>query len=498
MRKKYLSALNLSILFTLCLAFIGCNNTWTLEKATVTGYTNAGLNDSSDDMVRLSDNDYNEICAIFDKDSVLESNSRWESVKSIICENFGEEKIKRVDKTQWLGEPKPLAIDVYLDNTSSMKGYINHSHENNTTFVNVFNAIDDFHYWCGDKGAIRTVEVRSFYTQQNMVEKRDEIIEMNWVELKNQLNHDYRKTKFTDSYVLDVFLDSIATRMNSDTEHRHLSFFITDGIPSGKNGEVTIGGTWNIDERQELKRRIRDIAKRLVDNDKAVSIYQFNGDFYDGRYWFHDNSSKLISTPITRPFYVIVMGDSDMTELFKKALEKGLEHFRPEQNRQMHFNKAVENLYILVKCDNQIANESNEGDYELDADGKESVNVSISIPLGALPFSMHDSETLGKAITLKIEDVQRDVRPMIKDDQVIFENIKLEKMFNHIEIDVKNIIPQWAIDINVPNDKNINWDFKGTFNFIVLAEGLKEGFSGNEDYVFDTIRKTIKINNLKQ
>ena len=63
---------------------------------------------------------------------------------------------------------------------------------------------------------------------------------------------------------------------------------------------------------------------------------------------------------------------------------------------------------------------------------------------------------------------------------------------------MKNIIPQWAIDINVPNDKNINWDFKGTFNFIVLAEGLKEGFSGNEDYVFDTIRKTIKINNLKQ
>lgn len=492
-----LMALNLSILFALCFVFIGC--TWTLDKAIVTGYTNAGLDDSSDDIVRLSDNDYNEICAKFDEDTVLyhESNTRWEYIERIIIENFGEEKIKRVDKTQWLGGPKPLAIDVYLDNTSSMKGYINHDHENNKTFVNVFHAIDDFRFRCSEQ-EIATDTIRGYYTQRNKSTKSDEIVYFAWSTMKNQLDQN-RINAFTDSYQLDNFLDHIVSRMETDFDYRHLSFFITDGIPSGFNEEVT-GTKWNLNQTDELKNRIRTIAKRMSKNNFGISIYQFDGHFYNGKYWYYDNDSKDVTerNKMVRPFYVIVLGNIEVVDLFKTEVKKHLKLFEPKNNNQLHFANAVEEVSMQVRCDGQIANESNEGDFELDADGKEFVNVSISIPIGALPFSMHDSETLGKAITLKIEGVQRDATPKIKDDQVVFENIKMQKMFNHIEIDVKNIIPQWAIDINVPDDKAQNWDYKGTFNFIVLAEGLKEGFSGNEDYVFDKIKETIKINNLKQ
>lgn len=500
--EKYLRALNFLTLLTLCLVFIGCSGTvWYLEKAIVTGYTNAGIEDSSEDVVRLSDADYNEICALFesDIDSIYyrEAINRWNHIEQILSDKFGPEKTKRADKTQWLGDPKPLAIDVYLDNTSSMEGYINHDHENNKTFVNVFHAIDNFQYRCSEQ-KIATDTIRGYYTQRNKSTKSDEIVFFKWNTMKNQLDQN-RINAFTDSYQLDNFLDHIVSRMETDIAHRHLSFFITDGIPSGSNDEVT-GTKWNLNNTEELKKRIRDIAKRMSENNFGISIYQFEGDFYNGKYWYYDNDSKYFTerNKKVRPFYVIVLGDIEVVNLFKTEVKKHLKLFEPKDNHQLHYANPVEEISMQVKSDGQIANESNEGDFELDADGKEFVNVSISIPLGALPFSMHDSETLSKAIILKIEDMQKDVTPKIKDGQVVYDNIRLNTLFNHVELEMNNTIPSWAVEVNVPNDKTTNWNFKGTFNFIVLAEGLKEGFSGNEDYVFDPIRKTIKINNLKQ
>lgn len=499
MERKKTSTLVISALYAICLVFVGC--TWTIDKAIIEGYTNAGLNDSNEDIVRLSENDYNEICSMFEQDVdslyYAEAVNRWDYIKQILSDKFGQEKLKRVDKTQWLGEAKPLAISVYLDNTNSMKGYIDHDHEDDKTFVNVFHAIDDFLFRCSEQ-RISTDTITSYLTQKNRSTNMDEIVYCAWDDLKNQLDHDHRSLKYTDSYQLDNFLDKIVTQMETDKSHRHLSFFVTDGIPSGSNDEVT-GTKWNLNKTEELKNRIRTISKRMKENYYGISIYQFEGNFYNGDYWYYDNTSKPITNrnKIMRPFYVVVLGDAEAVGLFKNEVEKHLKLFEPIENHQLHFANAVDDPYIQVKFDSQIADESDEGYFELDAGENEYINVSISIPLGSLPFSLRDAGTLGNAIKLRIEDKQSNVSPKIINDQVVYENIKLNNMFNHVELEVKNIIPKWAIDINIPNDKVANWDFTGTFNFIVLAEGLKEGFSGNEDYIFKKISKTIKINNLK-
>ena len=498
MKKKVLLswvAVAIVILFTSCKD--------KLEQAILEGYNNAFSEANSSESVRLSDDDFEDVCKWFKTYAEEQRNPdyndmewRWNYVKDILSGIYDESDIDRVDATQWIGQVAqlPLVIDVYLDNTSSMKGYISHKHVEDSTFVDVFHAIDDYLYRCGNQ-SFMTDSIRCFYTQRNKSTNRDEIVKLSWYDendgMKAQLDHN-RITKFTDSYKLNDFLDSISTRLEADKEHCHLAFFITDGIPSGPNEKVKPGGTWNIDRGHvvDQKNDIRTIAQRMATNGIGVSVYQFEGDFYgtDCYYWYHDNSKQPVTTPVKRPFYVIIMGDSTMVEHFLQQVENGLNLFRPQN--QVHFFPNKENVQIQV-CDSNDNNaeESGVDEYLFSNLSEDVLKVIVSAPLETLPSFISAENQLSRIIALEV-DGKIISSSKIEKGKVVLGPISLEKNTRKkASITIYNESPSWAKEMNVKNDLKEGYSM-GTFNFLVLIDGLREGFVGENNILF---KKEISI-----
>lgn len=470
-----------------------------LEQAILDGYENAFNAAESSVLVRLSDGDYENICSWFstyaeeqNAPNYNDRNWRWEFIQGILYENYDALEVEKVDSIQWVDAipALPLVVDVYLDNTSSMKGYINHNHEDNKTFIDVFHAIDDYLFSNNDEG----IAVKSYYTQRNKTTKKDEIIEMPWHgngSMTDQLDH-FKMTDFTDSYQLNNFLSSITSRIVTDKEHRHLSFFITDGIPSGPNEKVK-GTTWSLDNTAVLEDSIRKVARSMADFGGAFSIYQFEGDFYNGKYWYYDNSTypkkKDIdsSAMIKRPFYVIVMGDAEAVVHFKKKVKSGLMRFKPIH--QVHFAKTAKDIqtkvYYKKNGSDIIEGELTDGNYKFNNLEEERLDVFLSVPLEALPpsFSDENDESLGRMVSLKVDSEKKTDFKKVNGN-LVCGPIRIAKN-NEVEVEIVllNTAPTWTDSINVVNDKKEGYSH-GTFNFKVLVDGLREGFVGNNSIFF--------------
>lgn len=482
-----------------------------LEQAILDGYNNAFSVAGVNEKVRLSegaDGDFDNICRWFQtyadeqKDSDYNNNEwRWDFIKTVLYDNFEESEVERVDATQWIGKTPdlPLLVDVYLDNTSSMKGYIKHDHVQDPVFVNVFHAIDDYSDRCLRKENIETNAIRSYYTQSRKGKDAngkpitiDEIAEINWEGnggMKSQLDLN-KMSSFTDSYKLDTFLDSISRRIEKDKEHRHLAFFITDGIPSGSNENVKPGGTYNIEPGNisEQIKDIRRIAARLSNAGLGVSVYQFEGDFYGGRYWYYDNSTYPkdkdidFSAKIKRPFYVIVLGDVTMTNHFKEKVKEGLDRFKPL--KEVHFTNTMDEIQISVSDNNGKSAEVSGEDEYLFSNMKESkLQVFIGFPFVSLPSFYADEDTMTNMITLDVDG--RKLSSAKKErDKLLFGPISMDKNSRiNAKITFHNESPSWTIATNIKNDKTQSY-VNGTFNFSILIDGLREGYVGENNVLF--------------
>ena len=476
------------IFMTIALLLSSCSDK--LEKAILEGYRNSFADVGEQGIVSLDENDYNDIVRWFEtyaeekEDSAYyKGEDRWDIIRDVLESNaFNEDKIHRIDSTQWLGEipHKPLAVDVYLDNTSSMKGYIMHNHDSDKTFLNVFTAIDDYLYqrknFDDEEYREEDVTVRGFLTQRNKKMKKDELILVDWDGdggLKDQLNHQ-RIAAFTDSYQLGDFLDSITSRIVSDNKFRHLAFFVTDGIPSGPNEKVT-GTSWNLEEVGELKTQIRKIVHRLAVADMAVSLYHFNGLFYgkDCRYWYYDNSTAPVNKAIARPFYVLVMGDTDAVRHFQSA-SAGLKLFKPEHD--VHFFNTEQELTVEVKDrDGSNAELKDDGYVFISNDNK--IDFFVSIPLTSLPSFACDEESARQFVKIKVDG--RDLPMKMEKECLVFGPEEMEKKTQKdINVTILNASPTWMVGQNIKDDKNEGY-LHGTLNFSVFADGLREGYNGD-------------------
>lgn len=488
-------AISVVVFFTSC--------TDKLEKAILDGYKKAFKDAENNMPVRLSNDDYDNICLWFNTYAEEQNDSnyndrnwRWEFIQGLLFGNYDALEVERVDSTQWVDAipALPLVVDVYLDNTSSMKGYIDHKHEDDKTFIDVFHAIDDYLFSNNDDGVV----VKSYYTQRNKTTKKDEIVELPWHgegSMTDQLDHT-KMTDFTDSYQLNNFLSSISSRIVRDNEHRHLSFFITDGIPSGPNEKVR-GTTWSIDNTAVLEDSIRKVARSMADFGGAFSIYQFKGAFYNGKYWYYDNSSKFISSAISRPFYVIVMGDADAVAHFKQKVKSGLDRFKPLH--QVHFAKTTNDIqtkvYYKKNGSDTIEGELTDSVYMFNNLDEERLDIFLSVPLEALPpsFSDENDESLSRMVSLKVDGEKNTNFKKVNGNLVcgpfrIAKNIEVE-----VEILLLNTAPVWTDTTNVVNDIKKGYSH-GTFNFKVLVDGLRDGYVGNNSIFFED-RVVIKREN---
>ena len=463
-------------LTTLLLA--GCCSYSDLDKAIIDGYTNADNAAGGTGLLTLSDQDYTAILQLFlDEPNSWcgddSTQSRWEHIKDIVANETALDTA-RINKEQWLGvaDQRETVIDVYFDNTQSMKGYIGKACAENPVFVNTFLSIDDYCF----AHKISADAITSFYTQRNKDTRKDELVAKPWKEMKDELTN-YNVREFTDSYRLGDFLRGMVDSIVADNNRRHLTLFITDGIPSGPS-ELVTGTEYSKLHVVDLKNEIRDAAARLKDQGGAASLYQFEGPFSDGIYYYYDNSRKIIgNTPERRPFYVLVVGESALVTQFKNDVEAGMEHFRPE--RQIHFFAADQELSPRVVCPSggsEIDANKVGQQYEIpNPNGDENVNeVKVLIPFEQLPFLVRDSTTLQKAVTVTFNNQEKTFTT--EDGNLKMEHLSVGKD-SHLIVEVYNETPAWVEAMTTHDDKA---DYHGTFNLDVLVNGLKEGLMGNQ------------------
>ena len=206
------------------------------------------------------------------------------------CEIFVEQKpVEALDTG--------IVATIYFDNSFSMMGYADANVNNN--YLDVLS------------------DLRAFYPGTNAQVDEEQIPGNELIDRIRR--HEF---KYTQESLLYKDLEMIAADVQQalcDTlnPQQRLNFYITDGIMSGSDEDISKDREYNKIHAQDLQNQIKDALK---ENDKiGISVYQFKSPFM-GTYWAYDNSKQQLNgTP--RFFYVIAVGSREALAGFKRKAD---------------------------------------------------------------------------------------------------------------------------------------------------------------------------------
>lgn len=356
----------------------------------------------------------------------------------------------------------PLQVSFYLDNSSSMKGYLNPGGGMTISgIVDVVNGINGFYnetqndsaYYVSAKG-LKGVDYKTFTSDLTS-----------------------KKTGYSDAFLLDEFLAKIVTNAVNDSAHNRIAFFITDGIPSGTNAEIAKDRMYNINNRSTLEGRIAAAVGKAKSKNYGASVYQFNADF-DGDYYDYSNKRTKISKGV-RPFYVVVIGERELVSRFaKNADSKNIPNFVPVNS--VHMISPVQDLSPTIA---DLDLEKSSGDLYVinpneDVDNK--TVVKVVFPFDQLPEYLRDEEALRNAFHVKVDGAEFDgSRFQFNEGKELILPIPMtNNSQKKVEIVVENAMPGWVTVSTSRDDSQINTQLNQTFLLDALINGLKNGVYG--------------------
>lgn len=408
----------------------------------------------------ITDTEKLALDVLFEKEGITTSEGKWEQVTAL-CTNYGYE-IPAVNP--WSApapvDQRSILVNVYLDNTSSMAGYVRA--DDIRSFVNVFSGIDAFYM-------DQPVCIRAYLTQHNAENKKTEILQQDWEKLKSDLTH--KQTKFTDSYQLNDFFQVITQKMLADTAHRVINYLITDGIPSGTNAEVN-GSRFNINSASILQTRITKAVNACEIGKYAVSIYQFTAHF-KGDY-FKYNNQKAILVNETRPFYVIAFGEKELVEqMAQRADEYQIHFFEPQH--AVHYGFTTPPLIPGLNVDFEY--EDAIRTFKIGLDKEDKKKIAISFPISQLPSYAREKTYLDTNLSITIDGKKIDFT--VNKGEIIA-TCELDRYaLYEMRFELKEELPAWVKRCTSKDDSSIKDELLKTFNLNVLTEGLKLGILKN-------------------
>lgn len=376
-----------------------------------------------------------------------------------LCLDEGVDTIGR--KNPWAIDPVPLKlmrVNVYIDNSSSMKGYF--ESPNVAPLIEVLSGITQY-YQSGITG---------YYIEKNALKKYD------W----NQLTADLTAKKlsnYSDAFQLDGLIRHIMDNYAKDSAGNNvINFVLTDGIPSGTNDEIR-----NSAERQFNKTSASLLQTRIATafggiNGIAASVYQFTSGF-DGKYWFYNNDTAIKHWP-KHPFYLIAIGNKDLVMELAEKEASGLQFF--EANNKVHFGAVNEKKFTL----GSTAFEP--GTYTVastafDEEGKEELNINVQLSLSGLPYFARTQDFLKNNMTLEFDD--KAIFDFKVEGKMLTIPLHVRRMTTHrLNVKIKNTTPMWvdnATSLDDKMEKDTDLAVK-TFNLKYLVEGIKNAITGSK------------------
>lgn len=373
-----------------------------------------------------------------------------EYLRDLLDSNECEDVKIRVPQPQ---PQKPVIAAVYLDNTSSMKGFLESTSGSVNELVDLFNKLrslegDETHaYYIDKKGLTKT-------TLKDMA---------------NSINDKAIKTQ--DAYIMSEFLDTVVSQTLRDTIHDVISYFVSDAIMSGTNKEIRMNPRYNKDHANTLSTNVAQVMSKLKGKDYGVMIMRFEGEF-DGNYITYDNKGERIKSQ--RPFYVIAIGPSkNIVSLNSQIKENGV--FKPTNLLTAATHPSAPKVTVSsegVNCDI-------EGNVFKLKSNQDKPQVRLKFNLSSLPEYMADETTARRALKVKFNNEDMDLSDASYDnssnilsvDRYLVEP-KTEFPF---EVRVEKTFPAWISAYDTNDDKNIQSQIDKTFNLKFLVDGLISG-----------------------
>lgn len=359
-------------------------------------------------------------------------------------------------KNPWQENPvqaKEIEVSVYIDNSSSMEGYFKSSMS--APVIEVLSAIQQYY---------SRNDIRGYYVDKD---RQSQFISIDLDSLISDLT--MKKIKnFGDSYQLDGLIGKMVQDYNKKKSNKRvISFFITDGIPSGSNDEIN--GTrpqknFNIVSASTLQSKI---ARKFINvKGLAASVYRFRSGF-EGEYWYYNNAHKRKSIP-DRPFYVLVLGDRDLVSEFAEKESQGLNFF--ESENKVHFG-AIDKSLISFFHDSVDSDSFDESD---------TIQILAEIVIKGLPYFARTETFLKNNMDLKVNN---DSCNWVLNNGIIRIPLTVEQYNSYIiDISIRNSTPSWVDEFTSFNDieDGDNALHYKTFNLKYFIEGLKNGVTGSK------------------
>lgn len=455
-RLIYLSFLLSAICFSSCSLFGSCSE---LDKTIEQVFEDGKLNDQElEDLMTAFDND--------DDYSESTQEQRLEHIKEVCSDKGLSCKKEAQDMILSWGEEeeKPVVVNVYLDNTQSMSGYI--LSNNNGSFTGVFSSAVGFY-------SNKSVTVHAYYTQSSGTgpNKRTSIQSVDFKKLESDLTG-HTLNAFTDSYQLEDFFREISNKV-CDVSSDEICYFFTDGIPSGTNTEIRNNPKFSISQKTTLQKRIAD-AIRPCHGHASAAVYRFKGS-YKGEYWKYNNNHQTRLNDLQRPFYVIVVGKTKLVKDFADQVKNGLNGFRPEEyvlflNGDNKFGPN-KNKYVAKVKDDYI--------YLKDRDDSQSNTVKLSFNSNNLPSYIQDESSIKKSVSFEYDGDELEYE--IEDNRITIEFDIDSNDTKELIVKVKDILPTWITTCSSDDDSSLSStnasELSKTFNLDILVEGIKQGIT---------------------
>jgi len=381
-------------------------------------------------------------------------------------------------------------INVYIENSASMDGYV----EGITEFEQaVYNYLSDI------KISNLADSLNLFYINSQIISHGSDIAD--FIEKLEPTTFRARGGNRATTDISNVFKTIL-----SETQQNDVAILITDGIFSpgrGKNAQQYL-----VNQQIGIKTTMADYLKKYPKT--VVMVYQLTSNF-KGKYFNREDKPETINT--SRPYYIWVIGDVANITLLKAHIP----------NRKFK-GGGIQHSYTLLptlnkEIDYAILNSPKFGSFDRD---KKSTKTSIfnikkaskGVHKGNFMFTIGMdlslfSILLGDEYLMNIESYARLINKLSNNDYLIeiehntspntnyTHNMKLttDKIsVGELEIVLINQRPQWIYEINDDEGLDIykNNAINKTFGIKYLVEGIYEAYNFSGNSIYTTMKFNLK------
>lgn len=369
-------------------------------------------------------------------------------------------------------ENKIGKVVFYIENSESMFGYVNGF----TEYVDVVSELSEKPEFAAEKTE------REFYFINGGSQIHKIPLGNNPAVLKTKLS----KAGFNCGDITKSNLNSMFQIALEKAQNDTISILISDGIYDIGKPQSPLNAL--ITEGKETRSKF---IYRLQDGDLQTLLMKLSSNF-NGNYFYSSHSGKKLINQ-SRPFYIWIFGKSEL-----------LNKYFNEEYISQHLKGYEDYARFLVIYENTIPYQittsiNRKGEFRPDHNVKNKLvkaeprhgefQFSFAVDFNSLPFSeiyLTDTSNYScsnpnfKITTVeKIKDNQKhEVTEFSQPTHII--TVYTDKNPNgHLEIVLKNEVPNWIKETDIDNEKNI--DDTHTFGYKYLTNAISEAYSNKNN-----------------